>query len=313
MISTLFIAAALNAAHPSYAENSDKEFNVTQKEAIQKIVHDYLVNNPQVLIEASQTLRKQEQSRMMEQAQKAIPDNSAKLFDAAGSHIVGNAAGDITLVEFYDFQCGYCRQTHPMIQQLIDSDKKLRVVYKELPIFGEQSEFAAKAVLAAREQNKYKELHKALFALDKPLTQEAILKAAKQVGLNINKLRKDMDAEKINRQLQENLELANALGLRGTPAFVVASYPVSKEMKYFFIPGVPNEGMLRNLIHDARTKTMTPNANNPNSVNNASSANNTGSANNSSNPKSNANRLSNASNYAVSKASNHAAENASAL
>lgn len=234
------------------AAKKSRQFSKSQTRQIEKIVRDYLVNNPEVLVEAARALQQKERAIQMKQVKKVIKRNADKLFNSLNSQVLGNPNGNVTLVEFYDHQCGYCKQVSSMINDLIKTDKNLRVVLKEFPIFGATSEYAAKAVLAARKQGKYKVLHEALLKTRQPLTQESVLKIAKKAGVDTKRLVKDIRDPLIARQLKENITLANDLGLSGTPAFIVASYPPSKDMKYFFVPGVPSEAMIKGLIKSAR-------------------------------------------------------------
>ncbi len=254
----LTLSSALLSSFAIAAPTTDSSNNFTnaQKSEIQNIVHDYLIKNPEVLIEASRILQQRERTRMTEKAQKAIPRLAKKLFSAPENQIGGNPNGNTTIVEFFDYQCGYCKQVAPMLKQMVEKDKNIRVIYKNFPIFGPNSELAAKAVMAAAQQNKYLELHEALITLDKPLDEQVIFDTAKSVGLDIDKLKKDINASEINAQLEENQQLAEQLGLVGTPAFIVASYPVTKQMKYFFVPGLPNQNILQNLIDATRGKKL---------------------------------------------------------
>lgn len=235
---------------------NDSNFTAAQKSEIQNIVHDYLIKNPEVLVEASRILQQRERTRMTEKAQKAIPRLAKKLFTVPENQLAGNPKGNTTIVEFFDYQCGYCKQVAPMLKQMIEKDKNIRVIYKDFPIFGPTSEMAARAVIASAKQNKYIEMHDALIALDKPLDEKAIMDTAKSLNLNIDQLKKDMNTPEINVQLEENQQMADQLGLVGTPAFIVASYPVTRQMKYFFVPGLPNQTVLENLIEATRGKKL---------------------------------------------------------
>lgn len=227
-----------------------------QKQQIEKIVHDYLVSNPQVLIEVSQSLQQQQQQKMMEAAEKAIDTNSNDLF-ADNLTTVGNPKGNVTLVEFFDYQCGHCKQMTKVIDTLVAKNPQLRVIYKEFPIFGGSSDLAAKAALAAALQGKYQTMHTALLHQDKPLTSKSIMELAKKNNLDVKKLKQDMDAKNIMQILTNNRQLAEKLNLMGTPAFIVASTPTGKldaKVKPGFIPGAANEQVLQSLINKASKK-----------------------------------------------------------
>lgn len=245
----VFAASGFAAKEPM-----DELFTDPQKTAIEKIVHDYLIKNPEVLVEASRILQQRERSKMTDQAQKAIPGLARKLFNSPNSQVFGNPSGDVAIVEFFDYQCGYCRQMLPIMKSIVAKDPNVKLIYKEFPIFGESSIFAAKAALAARKQEKYEALHDALFKIQERLTDEMVLEAARSAGLDVEKLQRDMKAPDVLRQLDENIQLGNALGLIGTPAFIVAAYPVNKSTKYFFVPGAPSRASLLNMIESARKK-----------------------------------------------------------
>ena len=169
------------------------EFNPAQKTEIGNIIHKYLLDNPQVLIEVSQALQQQERQAQLDQAQKAISEN-AKQLSNTHSPVAGNEKGNVTLVEFFDYQCGHCKTMGPVISNLINSDPQLRVVFKEFPIFGATSEFAAKAALAAKNQEKYLPFHEALLQEKAALSNEKVLEIAKNVGLDVERLQKDLNS-----------------------------------------------------------------------------------------------------------------------
>jgi len=246
----LITAGALAAAMLTPVAMAADKMSDVQKKQIEQVVHDYLVNNPEVLIEASQALQQKQQQNMQEQARTAIKQNADELF-ADNMAIAGNPKGNVTLVEFFDYQCVHCKKMSPVIGALIKKNPNLRVIYKEFPIFGNGSELASRAALAASMQNKYVEMHNALFKVGKRLNQKLVLKAAKNAGLNIDQLKKDMKSKKVSEELKENRELAEKLKLIGTPAFIIASTPsgkYKKGSKTEFIPGAASEEALQGLI-----------------------------------------------------------------
>ncbi|MBA2651495.1 MAG: DsbA family protein [Tatlockia sp.] len=238
---------AIAAAATDTSTNSVSD---AQKLQVEKIVHDYLVNNPEILLEASQALQQKQQKQMQVQAQAAIQSNSEQLFNDSFT-VIGNPKGNVTLVEFFDYQCIHCKQMSPIIGELIKQNPNLRVIYKEFPIFGNTSEEASKAALAAAMQGKYLALHSALLKLDGRLTSEMIMDAAKSAGLDLAKLKTDMDSKTVTDALEANRQLAEKLHLMGTPAFIVAATPQGK-MKPgstpSFIPGAASEKTLQDLV-----------------------------------------------------------------
>ena len=220
---------------PAPAMAAAPAFTPAQVNAMHTIIHDYLVANPEVLVEASRTLQAQQQKKMEAAAMGAIAQNKAKLFDDAQSPSVGEKTAPVTLVEFFDYQCGHCREMAPSVEQLISKDKNVRVVFKELPIFGGASNYAAKAALAvAMQPGKYYAFHNALLTSNGPLNKDSIMAIAKKAGVDVAKMSKDMDAPSVEQQLKANFELAQSLKVMGTPTFVIGN---KAETSFRFIPG----------------------------------------------------------------------------
>lgn len=236
---------------PSMAANQMSE---AQKKEIQKVVHEYLVTNPEVLIEASQALQKKQQDTMQDQAKSAIQENAEKLF-SGNLAVIGNPKGNVTLVEFFDYQCVHCKKMSPVINELVQKEDNLRVIFKEFPIFGKSSDLASRAALAAGMQGKYKAMHEALIKQEQRLNEKVIMEAAKSVGLDMDKLKKDMDSKEVKATLEENRQLAENLHLMGTPAFIIASTPngdFKKDSDPSFIPGAATAETLQELIKKAQ-------------------------------------------------------------
>ncbi|MCW8397823.1 DsbA family protein [Legionella sp. PATHC035] len=233
--------------------NNTTPMSDAQKKEIEKVVHDYLVANPEVLLEASQALQQKQQQNMQQQAQSAIKENTDQLF-LGKTTIVGNPKGNVTIVEFFDYQCIHCKKMSPIIDSLIKKDSDLRVVYKEFPIFGKSSELASRAALAAGMQGKYQEMHNALIGIDKRLNDQIVMATAKSLGLDMKKLKTDMQSKEVTAILDANRELAEKLHLMGTPAFIIASTPNGQfktGSEPSFIPGAASEESLQELIKKA--------------------------------------------------------------
>lgn len=233
---------------------AEKAFNDKQVQEIQSIVHQYLVTHPEVLLEASKALQEKQQQSMMKQATGAIEKNSKALFDS-NSPMVGNPKGDVTIVEFFDYQCVHCKKMSPVIDTLLQQNKNLRVIYKEFPIFGKSSDYAARAALAAQKQDKYQAFHNALISKEQRLSKAVVIKTADEVGLNVNKLKADMKSPEIDKAIKENMHLAESLHLMGTPAFIVAQTPKGEFKngnKTFFVPGAASQENLQNLIEQVK-------------------------------------------------------------
>jgi protein-disulfide isomerase len=227
---------------------------VLTKADVQQIVHNYLLDNPEILKQMIQKLQNQDAKRQEQAAMSAIQQNSDHIFSSPDSLVVGNLHGKVTLIEFFDYQCVHCAHMFPVIQQLIKQNKDLRVVLKEFPIFGPASQYAAAAVLAAKKQDKAEQLHKALFKsglIEGKLTSAAVNKLAKEVGLNLTTLKHDMAADNVKSEINSNYGLAKALNIAGTPAFIVAPTPGTGEGKTTFIPGATDVATLQKAIDKA--------------------------------------------------------------
>lgn len=228
------------------SSSASSEFSPEQVKKIQTIVHDYLVNNPQVLVEASQALQKQNQEQEQKFAAQAIKDNVAALFNnPASPSTPADANTAVTIVEFFDYQCGHCKEMNSILQAVMKNNKNVRFIFKELPIFGEDSQFAAKAALAAAKQGKYVAFHDALLAAENPLTKDKVLKVAQKVGLNLLRLKKEMNTPAIQQQLRDNFKLAQTLRLVGTPTFVIGNKTLTD---FRFIPGATTQDNLQSVI-----------------------------------------------------------------
>jgi protein-disulfide isomerase len=192
-----------------------------QKGEIEELIRGYLLKNPEILREM--TAKLEENDRRAEDALRAsvLKEKAALIFKTAADPMVGNPKGDVTIVEFMDYNCGWCKKSVGEVATLVKSDPNLRVVFKEFPIFGENSEYAARAALAAKNQGKYWELHQALFTHEGQVTSEVVDQLAETVGLKIDQMKADMTSKPIIDEIAANYELAKALNLSGTPAFII--------------------------------------------------------------------------------------------
>ncbi|MBS97724.1 MAG: hypothetical protein CMI01_03485 [Oceanospirillaceae bacterium] len=186
-------------------------------------VRDYILSHPEVVVEAFTLWQAQQQAQQQGQIKATIAEHQAAIFEDPDSPVGGNPEGDVTIVEFFDYNCPYCKKVVPVMAALAEADSQLRFVYKEFPILGPASDFAARAALAAREQGKYLELHQALMTSDTRLTEDRVLELARETGLDIDVLKTDMQHEAIEAQFARNRQLARALNITGTPGFVIGS------------------------------------------------------------------------------------------
>jgi protein-disulfide isomerase len=209
-------------------------FTASQKAGIEKIIHDYLISNPEVIREAIDALKKKEDAAEVAMREKVIGEQSDKITRSANQAVVGNPSGDVTLVEFFDYNCGYCKQALASVAKLIEGDPKLRVVLKDFAILGPDSVEAAHVATAARMQlpsDKFWEFHKKLLATRGHIGKAQALAAAKEVGADMDRLEKDANSPETQAALKEVATLAEQLKFDGTPSWVIGNEA--------FVGGVP--------------------------------------------------------------------------
>jgi protein-disulfide isomerase len=216
-IASLMLSAAAPAAEPSFSE--------PQKTEIEKIIRDYLVSHPEVLQEAMVELEKRQAAADLEKAKAAVAANADALFNSNRHVVLGNTKGDVTLVEFFDYNCHFCKGALPTLIDLMKDDPKLRVVLKEFPVLGPGSVEAAKVAVAVRMQDKtgkkYLDFHQKLLGGRGQADKARALAVAKEVGMDMARLEKDIAGDEVRVSLEESMKLAETLGLNGTPSYVV--------------------------------------------------------------------------------------------
>jgi protein-disulfide isomerase len=190
---------------------------------IRQRVQTYLLDHPEVIIESVNRMEARQRASAEAEVQTIVKSHADELFRDADSPVGGNPNGDITLVEFFDYNCPYCRQMVPVMMQAEASDPQLRVVYKEFPILGPNSTFAAKAALAAHKQGKYVAFHRALYQVRGAVDPSKVTEVAVAVGLDADRLKADMGNPTIGALIEKNLALARALRIDGTPGFVAGN------------------------------------------------------------------------------------------
>ncbi|GIK96248.1 MAG: hypothetical protein BroJett029_04570 [Alphaproteobacteria bacterium] len=184
-------------------------------------VRAYLLDNPEVIIEAVQRLEARQAAAEQTEAQAVIAARADEIFRDPASPVGGNPEGDVTMVEFFDYNCPYCRRVAPVMLDVEAADPELRIVYKEFPILGPGSEFAARAALAAHRQDRYIAFHQALMRVAGKVGEDAVLTTAVELGLDVDRLKADMEDPEIQAAIDRNLVLAEALRINGTPGFVI--------------------------------------------------------------------------------------------
>lgn len=250
VLGALFTSSVLFAA----AESGKKNFDAAQRTEIGLVVRDYLLNNPQLLVEVSQKLQTQALQQAQSRAEQVVRKNKDKLFSGKNTPVAGNPKGNIQLVEFYDYACSHCQHMVPVIAEVIKNNPNLRVSYKVFPVRGPNSEYASRAFLAAVKQgdDKAMVLHKDLFSPQQKLEKDNILKLAKSVGLDVKRLETDMNDASVTQELSDTAELAKQMEIPGTPSFVIASQLDKGDgMKVFFVPGAIDGKTLQEMLNKA--------------------------------------------------------------
>jgi protein-disulfide isomerase len=218
------IVAALLMLAPLAPAAAD-EFSAPQKSELERIIRDYIVSHPEVLQEAIAELDKRQAVAEAEKAKAAVASNAETIFDSTRQVVLGNAKGDVTLVEFFDYNCGFCKRAMADMMQLLKEDPKLRIVLKEFPVLGPGSVEAAKVAVAVRMQDKtgkkYLDFHQKLLGGRGQVDKARAIAVAKDVGMDMGRLDRDMASEEITASVDESLKLAEKLGLNGTPSYIV--------------------------------------------------------------------------------------------
>jgi protein-disulfide isomerase len=214
---------ALAAATPLRAQ----PFTAPQRGEIEKIIKEYLLAHPEVLQDAMAELEKKQAVAENDKARSAIKNHSEVLFNSPRQVVLGNPQGDVTFVEFFDYNCGYCKRALNDMVELMAKDPKLKVVLKEFPVLGPSSVDAAQVAVAVRMQDKsgkkYLEFHQKLLTGRGQIDKAKALAVAKEIGLDMARLEKDLKSDEIGKTLEESMTLAQALGLNGTPSYVIGN------------------------------------------------------------------------------------------
>jgi len=213
------------------------------REQVEQILREYLVTHPELVIDALRAAEAKEREAAQRETQQAVVNHREQLLRDGTSPVGGNVRGDVTVVEFFDYACPHCKAVAASVKQLLRDDGNVRLVYKELPVLGAASVTAARAALAAREQGKYYVFHDALMASTVPLSDPVLFRIAGQVGLDVDRLKTDMASPGVTATLKKNYTLAQALGVDGTPAFVVGDE---------LVPGAVPLAQLKGLVERAR-------------------------------------------------------------
>jgi protein-disulfide isomerase len=212
----------------------------------QALIRERLLENPEMIVEAMERLQERERAAEADELKAMVQEHADAIFTSPASPVLGNPEGDVTLVEFFDYNCPYCRQAAPMLTEATGADANLRLVFKEWPILGPGSDDAARVALAVARHGKYEAFHEALMAQSGRVDKDTALSVAQELGLDVDQLEQDMADPEIAAEIDRNLELANALRITGTPTFIVGDE---------IIRGLVDLESLQRSIDDARGRT----------------------------------------------------------
>jgi protein-disulfide isomerase len=221
----ILIATAALLASPALAPAQAQTFTADQRQEIGAIVKEYLLAHPEVMQDVMAEMEKRQQAAENEKHRAAVAENKATLFSSPHQVVLGNPQGNVTMVEFFDYNCGFCKRAMSDMFDLIKTDSNLKFVLKEFPVLGEGSVEAARVAVAAHMQDttgkKYVEFHQKLLGGRGAADKMRALAVAKEVGFDMVRIEKDMSSDEVKKTIDENLKLAEALGVNGTPSYVV--------------------------------------------------------------------------------------------
>lgn len=237
-------AADTPAAAPSAAVEA---LAPEQKAAMEALIRAYILEHPEVVVESLQRWQEEQKAESEERAKAALDAHRDRLENNPATPVAGNVDGDVTVVEFFDYRCGYCKRVFPAIQELIETDGNIRYVFKEFPILGPESVVASRAAQAVWfiDPERYLDFHAALMGARGGLNEDRVLDIAAKVGLDRDKVKDAMEDPRVAEVLAANLELGRALGVNGTPAFVIGGE---------LIPGAIDLDTMKELVAEARRR-----------------------------------------------------------
>jgi protein-disulfide isomerase len=214
-------AAAPAAPAKSEASAASSTFSASQRKELEAIIKDVLVKNPEILFEAQNALEAKMEKIQAERMAVAMKEHAGELYRPPNSPVVGNSKGDVPVVEFFDYNCGYCKKAFLDLAKLMEKDRKVRVILKEFPILSKGSEEASRVALAAKMQGKYWEFHRAMLEGQGQANEASALRAAEKLGLDMVRLKKDMASAEVKKEIEDTRNLAGKMGIQGTPHFIV--------------------------------------------------------------------------------------------
>ena len=220
-------------------------FSPAEKRSFEDLIRDFILNNPEIIIKSIQSLQARDKRDAQARSKANLVKFRSELFNDPATPVGGNVKGDVTIVEFFDYRCGFCKRVFPAVMKVLNDDKNIRYVYKEFPILGPDSVAASKAALAAWliDKEKYESFHRALMVTRGALPEKRVMKIAAKTGYDVKALKKTMADPRINEMIKKNFALAQALDINGTPAFVIGDK---------IVRGAIDLAALKKLISQAR-------------------------------------------------------------
>lgn len=231
LLTCFMVFFAFNTTRPVFASSHNLSFDAQQKSEIETIIKDYILENPAVIIDALRSFEASRNEAQQVREKRILANIRKDLERDSNTPSDGPENAKVTVVEFFDYRCPYCKKVGPLVAKLLQDNEDVRVAYKEWPILGPDSVLSARAALAAREQGKYREIHEAIMPL-RNVTKDTVFQVAEKIGLDVDQLRDDMGSEKISSHLKKTMELARALGINGTPAFVIGDRVIKGATNY---------------------------------------------------------------------------------
>ena len=238
LIKRIFVAALLLVL-PLAATAQD----ALTEDRVRELVRETILANPEILVEAIAILEERAAQDRVTGSAEMIAAQREQLEQDPNAPVLANADGDVTIVEFFDYNCPYCRRAAPTIENLVEADPGIRLVYREWPILGEGSVFAARAALASRQQGLYEEFHWAMMDMSGRAEERSVLTIAAEIGLDIDQLRADMEAPEVAEHIETSMRLADLLGITGTPTFILGEN---------LVPGAVEQEVLQRLVDEVR-------------------------------------------------------------
>ncbi|MBN9343982.1 MAG: hypothetical protein BGO76_04355 [Caedibacter sp. 38-128] len=216
-------------------------FSKEQRNGIEKVVEEFLLKKPEVLEKAFQNLQEKRQQEQTSQNKSIISKNAGEIFNKSSDPFIGNPQGHKKLVVFMDPFCGHCRKFHTILNMVPQDPelKDVKIIFKDLPIFGEISKLAVRAIFAAKNQGKYAEFQNAVFEASPDMTEQDIFNIAEKIGLDIDKFKTDLASSLVEKKIVENETLASSLGIDATPTLIYGDV---------IIPGGPDLNSLKKLF-----------------------------------------------------------------